>query len=84
MLEQEKIVSASLASGTYGRSPYFARLVAGFFAKLLEARAVGRSSAPSDYMSAATSLRVRIRDAEHARRFAGGVIRRPGDSRFHI
>ena len=80
MFEQEKIVSASLASGTYGSSPSFARLVASFFTRLLDDGAVGSSSAPVDYMSAATTLRARIRDAEHERRFAHGVIPRSEDS----
>lgn len=68
MLEQEKIVSASLASGTYGSSPTFVRRIANFFSRLFDACASGSSQSPVDYMSAATNLRARIRDAEHARR----------------
>jgi len=61
MFEQEKIVSASLASGTYGRSPRFARLIGSFLARLFDDGAIASSSMPGDYMSAATTLRARIR-----------------------
>jgi hypothetical protein len=80
MLEQEKIVSASIASGTYGPSPNFARLVASFFARLLNGGTSGSSSAPGDYMSVATTLRARVRDAEYARRFAHDDIPRSKDA----
>jgi hypothetical protein len=80
MFEREKIVSASLASGTYGHSPSFARLIASFFTGLVDDGAAASSSMPGDYMSAATTLRTRIRDAEQARRLSHGVIPRSRDS----
>lgn len=73
-------MSASHASGTYGRQPNLARVIARFFAGLFDHGATTSVSTSCDYMSAATTLRTRIREADHARRFTRGVMPPPRDS----